>query len=78
MSEVHLEADVDLAEFILKGWTKVDPLKAFPTFTTSRPRSSPGHRPAGVQKNVILTHCGGWKNIGTGILPTSTCQVTAL
>ena len=31
------------------GWSKVDPLQSFPTFTTSRPRSTRGHRPAGLQ-----------------------------
>lgn len=30
------------------GWTKVDPTQSFPTFTTSRPRDSRGHRPAGI------------------------------
>lgn len=30
------------------GWTKVDATQSFPTFTTSRPRTSRGHRPAGL------------------------------
>ena len=30
------------------GWTKVDGDRPFPTFTTSRPRTSRGHRPAGL------------------------------
>ena len=46
---VQLEAFVDLEECCKPGWIKVDPSRSFPTFTTSRPRSSPGHRPAGVQ-----------------------------
>ena len=31
------------------GWSKVDPCQSFPTFTTSRPRATRGHRPAGLQ-----------------------------
>ena len=30
------------------GWTKVDEDRPFPTFTTSRPRTTRGHRPAGL------------------------------
>ena len=30
------------------GWTKVDEDRPFPTFTTSRPRATRGHRPAGL------------------------------
>ena len=45
---VHLESDVNLEEFLTAGWEKVDALRAFPTFTTSRPRDRPGHRPAGL------------------------------
>lgn len=48
--QVMLMAAADLSEFVLKGWDKVDSSKPFPTFTTSRPRSSPGHRPAGIQQ----------------------------
>ena len=60
-SKVFLEADVPLCEFLLPGWEKVDAQRAFPTFTTSRPRAKPGHRPAGLQ------HCSEetverWKN----------------
>ncbi len=33
-----------------EGWTKVDPHKSFPTFTTSRPRSHPGRKPAGIHQ----------------------------
>eukprot|EP00435_Cladocopium_sp_Y103_P007463 s167_g2.t1 len=52
---VSLSAEVDLKEFILQGWTKVDETRSFPTFTTSRPRSSPGHRPAGVTQCDLQT-----------------------
>ena len=45
---VTLSANVELEEFISPGSTKVNPDRAFPTFTTSRPRAAPGHRPAGI------------------------------
>ena len=45
---ITLEADVELNEFITKGWEKVEPDRAFPTFTTARPRAKPGHKPAGL------------------------------
>ena len=32
------------------GWTKSDPDRAFPTFTTSRPRDRAGRKPAGVEQ----------------------------
>ena len=46
--EVVPQAWVDLETCCKEGWIKVDPDKAFPTFTTSRPRTSPGHKPAGL------------------------------
>ena len=60
---VYLSADVDLNEFITAGWHKVEEHRAFPTFTTARPRKSPGHRPAGIH------HCDAptlerWKQDG--------------
>lgn len=47
--EVCLYASLDLDEVCSEGWTKVDPHRPFPTFTTSRPRTTPGYKPAGVQ-----------------------------
>ena len=47
---VDLQAEVNPKEFLTKGWVKASE-EPFPTFTTSRPRSSPGPRPAG------LKHC---------------------
>lgn len=47
--EVILTAWQDLEAASKPGWIKVDPSRAYPTFTTSRPRSRPGHKPAGVQ-----------------------------
>ena len=49
VTTIHLQAQQDLDEVCKAGWTKVDPLKAYPTFATSRPRASAGHKPAGVQ-----------------------------
>ena len=50
MKELWLEGCQDPVEVIRNGWAKVDATKAFPTFTTSRPRSRPGRKPAGVQQ----------------------------
>eukprot|EP00438_Fugacium_kawagutii_P009647 Skav214996 [mRNA] locus=scaffold508:815286:819802:- [translate_table: standard] len=46
--QVTLHAWQDLDEVCEEGWTKVDPSRPFPTFTTSRPRDRPGRKPAGV------------------------------
>ena len=43
-----LSAHQDLEEVCQSGWIKTDPERAFPTFTTARPRSSPGRKPAGL------------------------------
>eukprot|EP00438_Fugacium_kawagutii_P027300 Skav202700 [mRNA] locus=scaffold654:350470:356680:- [translate_table: standard] len=47
---IVLTAQQDLEEVCLEGWLKVDPNVSFPTFTTSRPRSSPGYKPAGLHQ----------------------------
>ena len=47
--EVVLEAYQDFERVSKEGWIKVDPSRPFPTFTTSRPRTRAGHRPAGIQ-----------------------------
>eukprot|EP00438_Fugacium_kawagutii_P001410 Skav219710 [mRNA] locus=scaffold776:167537:175718:- [translate_table: standard] len=47
---ITLTAWQDLDEVCEEGWTKVDPSRPFPTFTTSRPRPSPGRKPAGLQQ----------------------------
>ena len=47
--EVVLTAWQDLETVCKPGWIKVDPSRAYSTFTTSRPRDRPGHRPAGIQ-----------------------------
>jgi hypothetical protein len=47
--EVSLAATQDIARVLRQGWIKVDPAQAFPTFTTSRPQSKPGRKPAGIR-----------------------------
>ena len=49
VTELKLEAPYGEGEFLEPGWSKCSPLP-FPTFTTSRPRPTPGRRPAGVQQ----------------------------
>ena len=45
---LRLEAFQHLEEVCKEGWIKVDVTRPFPTFTTSRPRSIPGRKPAGI------------------------------
>ena len=45
--EVKLKAQVDPHDF-LKAGCHLNSLEGLPTFTTSRPRTSPGNRPAGL------------------------------
>ena len=44
---VEIEADLNPSQFLLSG-CKLSTSDGLPTFTTSRPRSSPGNRPAGL------------------------------
>ena len=44
--EIHLSGEIDAKAFISSGWKMNCPI--LPTFTTSRPRDSPGNRPAGL------------------------------
>ena len=45
---LRLKGCQEFTSVIKSGWLKFEPRKAFPTFTTSRPRKSPGRKPAGV------------------------------
>eukprot|EP00438_Fugacium_kawagutii_P022658 Skav224882 [mRNA] locus=scaffold1112:251630:257035:+ [translate_table: standard] len=47
--KVHLQAEVRDQDFLQPGWTRVSSNR-LPTFTTSRPRSSPGYKPAGLHQ----------------------------
>ena len=46
-------------------WIKVDPTRPFPTLTTSRPRSSLGHKPTGLHTCKL----GGGRALGTRRVP---------
>ena len=46
---VHLTSVVDESNYLTPGWSKTQS-ECFPTFTTSRPRSKPGYKPAGIQQ----------------------------
>lgn len=48
--DLRLAGNQPLTEVIKNGWSKVDETSSFPTFTTSRPRSSAGRKPAGIQQ----------------------------
>eukprot|EP00435_Cladocopium_sp_Y103_P017447 s824_g4.t1 len=48
-ANVSLSATLDCSRFVQQGWDKVEN-SPFPTFTTSRPRSTPGYKPAGIQQ----------------------------
>ena len=50
--EVLLSANQDLESVCQEGWIKTDPDRAFPTFTTSRRRSTPGRKPAGIHQRT--------------------------
>ena len=57
---VSLDVKIDPKQFLLAGWKKVEDGK-FPTFTTSRPRTSPGYKPAGL-KQASEQDLERWKN----------------
>ena len=56
---ISSEADVQPNAFLLPGWRKVSG-EPFPTFTTSRPRPSPGYKPAGLAQ-CTPTELGRWR-----------------
>ena len=49
-NSIKLTANQDLKLVIKEGWEKIATSICFPTFTTSPPSSTPGHRPAGVHQ----------------------------
>eukprot|EP00438_Fugacium_kawagutii_P007999 Skav234605 [mRNA] locus=scaffold5214:352284:358006:- [translate_table: standard] len=59
-SSVTLKADTDVSQFLSPGWHKPLP-GPFPTFTTSRPRQSPGYKPAGL-KQCDKADIARWEN----------------
>ena len=48
--KIELVATQHLDQVTREGWMKVDPSRPYPTFTTSRPRSFPGRKPAGISQ----------------------------
>ena len=57
---ISFSVQLDAKDFLLSGWTKVEEGK-FPTFTTSRPRTSPGYKPAGL-KQATKEALERWEN----------------
>eukprot|EP00438_Fugacium_kawagutii_P030551 Skav236000 [mRNA] locus=scaffold348:439265:442676:+ [translate_table: standard] len=51
-TKLSLKATLDERKFLTPGWSKVADSK-FPTFTTSRPRPSPGYKPAGLHQCTL-------------------------
>ena len=47
---IELEAKLDASLYLEAGWKLQSPEQRLPTFTTSRPASSPGRRPAGLER----------------------------
>ena len=48
--EVVLQASLPPADYLEPGWTLQWPEQRLPTFTTSRPSTQPGRKPAGLQR----------------------------
>ena len=48
-ARITLKAHVEPAKYLHEGWSMVDQ-GLLPTFTTSRPRSAPGYKPAGLRQ----------------------------
>ena len=56
---VDLESDVKVEDYLKKGWKRTQEV-ALPTFTTSRPRATPGPRPAG-ERNCMEHELQRWR-----------------
>eukprot|EP00438_Fugacium_kawagutii_P029401 Skav223382 [mRNA] locus=scaffold2634:238975:242134:+ [translate_table: standard] len=48
-TKVSMKCSFKVEDYLLPGWEKHSP-GAFPTFTTARPRDSPGYKPAGLHQ----------------------------
>eukprot|EP00438_Fugacium_kawagutii_P010590 Skav221627 [mRNA] locus=scaffold4037:51236:58385:+ [translate_table: standard] len=59
VTSVHFEGSQDLADVVRQGWEKVDVSRPFPTFTTSRPRTKAGRKPAGIHQ-CSLSEIEAW------------------
>ena len=56
---ITFHEEIDASQFLEPGWAPVSDRK-FPTFTTSRPRSTPGYKPAGI-KHCSADEIANWK-----------------
>eukprot|EP00435_Cladocopium_sp_Y103_P053819 s178_g17.t1 len=56
---VSMNVELDDAQFLTPGWKRCTVGK-FPTFTTSRPRDSPGYKPAGLHQ-CNVEELAAWK-----------------
>lgn len=71
--QAKLTATQSLDQVTKEGWSKVDPGSAFPTFTTSRPRQSPGYKPAGIQQ-CTLEDLTRWEHDSYRFPPYQYCE----
>ena len=72
-----LEAAPDIRLVTRAGWVKVTPEKRFPTFTTARPRATPGRKPAGIMQ-CTEAELELWKADKHRFPPYQYCQVHCL
>ena len=72
-----LEGTQDIRQVIRQGWLKVEPLKRFPTFTTSRPRAFPGRKPAGISQ-CTQSDLARWKADSHRFPPYQYCEMHCL
>ena len=72
-----LDGNQPLHEVVRSGWYKVEPLKSFPTFTSSRPSLVPGRKPAGVKQCSLTELARLGVLTGTGSPPYQYCNSTA-
>ena len=75
--EMVLTGVQSFTDVVKSGWLKVDPQKAFPTFTTSRPRCLPGRKPAGIQQ-CSLSELSRWQKDVHRFPPYQYCEANCL
>ena len=75
--EMVLTGIQSFSDVVRSGWLKVDPQKSFPTFTTSRPRCTPGRKPAGIQ-HCSLSELGRWQKDMHRFPPYQYCESNCL
>ena len=75
--QLHLTGQQDITQVTRQGWIKVQPLEASPTFTTARPRSTPGRKPAGIQQ-CTLEELQRWADDAHRFPPYQYCERNCL